>query len=370
MFSPISIYHNLWYIRTMKICGIVCEYNPFHNGHIHHIKKTKEVTKCDLLIAVMSGNFVQRGEPAIINKWKRAEIAIQHGVDLVIELPFIYATQSAKYFAQGAMHLLNLVGCDCFCFGSESNNLEALKELSSIELNNLDKTIAPVQSYEILYGTMNANDILGINYLKYADQLEAYCIQRSNHYFDEELEDEISSATSIRKAIQNNIDISKATPMIIQDPVYLEDYYPFIQSLLLTLPKDYLKELFLMDEGIENLLVKNALYSNFKEFMEHSISKKYTRSKIQRTLIHLLNQTTKKTANELELPNYIRVLAANEKGRRHLKTLDCVVASRFNQIPENYRKMELKATHVYASILDEDKKKRCMDEELRVPIFL
>ena len=370
MFSPISIYHNLCYIRTMKICGIVCEYNPFHNGHIHHINKTKEVTECDLLIAVMSGNFVQRGEPAIVSKWKRAEMAIKHGVDLVIELPFIYATQSAKYFALGSMHLLNLAGCDCFCFGSESNNLEILKECSKIELYNPDKTIAPVQSYEILYGTMNSNDILGINYLKYADKLEAYCIQRSNHYFDEELEDKISSATSIRLAVKNNQDISKATPMMIQNPVYLKDFYPLIQSLLLTLSKDYLKELFLMDEGIENLLVKNALYPNFEEFMEHSISKKYTRSKIQRTLIHLLNQTTKATVNNLELPNYIRVLAANEKGRKHLKTLECTVASRFNQIPEDYRKMELKATQVYSSMMDEEKKKQCKDEELRAPIFI
>lgn len=354
----------------MKICGIVCEYNPFHNGHIYHIHKTKEVTQCDLLIALMSGNFVQRGEPAIIDKWQRTEMALLHGVDLVIELPFIYATQSAKYFAQGAMHLLNLIGCDCFCFGSESNNLELLKEYSQLELQTLDKTIAPVQSYENLYGNLKANDILGINYLKYANQLKPYCIKRSNSYFDKQLEDEISSATSIRFAVQNNQDISKATPMTIKDPIYLKDYYPYIQSLLLTLSKDYLKELFLMDEGIENLLVKNAQYDNFDDFMEHSISKKYTRSKIQRTLVHLLNQTTKKTVNTLQLPNYVRILGANEKGRKYLKTVNCPIASRFNQIPEEYRTIELKSTQVYASVMDEKKRKLCKEKELRAPIFL
>lgn len=354
----------------MKICGIVCEYNPFHNGHIYHINQTKEITKCDLLIAVMSPNFVQRGEPAIVDKWQRCQVALDHGVDLVIELPFIYATQSAKQFAQGAMHLLNLIGCDCFCFGSESNHLNQLIELSKIESNELDKTIAPVQSYEALYGNLKSNDILGINYLKYANKLTPYCIQRSNSYFDEELDEHISSATSIRLAVSNQKDISKATPMIIENPIYLKDYYAMIQMLLVSLPKEYLKELFLMDEGIENLLIKNAQYPTFEEFMEHSISKKYTRSKIQRTLIHLLNQTTKKTVNELELPDYVRVLGANEKGKKYLKNAPCKVASRFNQIPENYRNMELKATQVYASVMDEKKRQQCKENELRAPIFL
>ena len=353
----------------MKICGIVCEYNPFHNGHSYHIEKAKEVTNCDLMIAVMSGNFVQRGEPAIIDKWKRCEMALKHGVDIVIELPFIYATQSAKQFAQGSMHLLNLIGCDCFCFGSESNNLDILIECSKIELLNPDKTLAPVQSYEILYGNMNSNDILGINYIKYCKDMKPYCIQRSNHYFDEEIDGTISSATSIRKAVRNNEDYSIATPMEINDPVYLEDYYPMIQSLLHTLSKDYLKELFLMDEGIENLLVKNANCKSFEEFMNASISKKYTRSKIQRTLIHLLNQTTKKTVNELELPNKVRLLGCNEKGRKYLKEIDCV-ASRFNQIEESYRQMELKATQVYASVFDEEKRKQIKDDELRAPLFI
>ena len=354
----------------MKVCGIVCEYNPFHYGHEYHIKKAKEVTNCDLMIAVMSGNFVQRGEPAIVDKWKRAEMALKHGIDIVIELPFIYATQSAKQFALGSMHLLNLIGCDCFCFGSESNNLDILIECSKIELLNPDKTIAPVQSYEILYGKLNSNDILGINYIKYCKDMKPYCIQRSNHYFDEEIMGKISSATSIRKAVKSKEDYSIATPMEIEDPVYLEDYYPMIQSLLHTLPKDYLKELFLMDEGIENLLVKNANYPTFNEFMEHSISKKYTRSKIQRTLIHLLNQTLKKTVNELELPTTVRLLGANEKGRKYLRNVECNVASRFNQIEDEYRQMELKATQVYASIFDEEKRKQMKDDELRAPIFI
>lgn len=354
----------------MKICGIVCEYNPFHNGHIYHIQKTKEKTNCDLLIAVMSGNFVQRGEPAIIDKWHRAEAAIKHGVDLVIELPFIYATQSAEYFAFGAMHLLKLIGCDCFCFGSETNDLEILKEYSKINIHQPDKTKALVQSYEKILGTMNPNDILGINYLKYCESMTPFCIQRSNHYFDEEMEEHISSATSIRKAIKKQMNIQKATPMTIDNPIYLSDFYPNIQFLLNILSPSYLKTLFLMDEGIENLLIKNAKYATFEEFMEHSISKKYTRSKIQRTCIHLLNQTSKQQVSKMQPPQVVRVLAANEKGKAYLKIANCTTATRFNKIEKEYRDMELKATKVYASVMNESKQQECIIKELQPPLFL
>lgn len=354
----------------MKITGIVCEYNPFHNGHIYHIQKTREITQCDLLIAVMSGNFVQRGEPAIINKWQRAETAIKHGVDLVIELPFIYATQSASYFAQGAMHILKQMGCDSFCFGSESNDLDQLRYYAKKEPILLDKTMSPVKSYELAYGVMDPNDILGINYLRFSDNMTPYCIKRTNHYFDSELENEISSATSIRKAISNHENVEKATPMILTEPVYLSDFYPLIQTLLLTLSLDYLKTIFLMDEGIENLLKKNASYATFEEFMSHSISKKYTKGRIQRTLIHLINQTLKEQVNHLDFPQCVRVLAANKKGKAYLKQAPCKVALRFRQMEKEYRDMEYKATAVYASVMNENKKAACKERELQPPILL
>ena len=360
----------LWYIGAMKICGIVCEYNPFHNGHIHHIKKTRELTECDLLVAVMSGNFVQRGEPAIVDKWTRSEAALKHGVDLVIELPFIYATQSARFFAQGAMHLLKQTGCDCFCFGSESNDLNTLQEYAKIEIGKLDRKKAPVQSYELFYGSISPNDILGINYLKYCKDMQPYCIQRTNHYFDEEIVGPISSATSIRKAVKKQMGIKTATPMEIKNPIFLSDFYPAIQLLLLTLSPDYLKTLFLMDEGIENLLIKNAQYASFEEFMEHSVSKKYTRSRIQRTCIHLLNQTTKNEVNQLGLPDYVRVLGANEAGRKHLRKAVCPIASRFSQIPENYRNMEFKTAAVYASVLPNEMRQSFREREMGSPVFI
>ena len=107
----------------MKILGLIVEYNPFHNGHIYHIQKTQSLDQFDYTIAVMSSSFVQRGEPAIIDKWKRSQIAIEYGVDLVIELPFVYACQSADYFAKGAIELLAKIGVTDICFGSENGDI-------------------------------------------------------------------------------------------------------------------------------------------------------------------------------------------------------------------------------------------------------
>ena len=114
----------------MKVLGIIVEYNPFHNGHIYHIQKAKQITQCDYTIAVMSSSFVQRGEPAIIDKWTRSQLAIQYGVDLVIELPFVYACQSADYFAKGAIQLLHAIGVTDICFGSEDGNIQTFIDIS------------------------------------------------------------------------------------------------------------------------------------------------------------------------------------------------------------------------------------------------
>ena len=114
----------------MKILGIVVEYNPFHTGHLYHLEKAKEIVQPDLTIAIMSGNYVQRGEVAIIDKFKRSELAIKYGVDLVIELPFVYVSQSADYFCKGAIDLLYHIGVTDLVFGSECGTIETFKEIA------------------------------------------------------------------------------------------------------------------------------------------------------------------------------------------------------------------------------------------------
>ncbi|WP_373127866.1 nucleotidyltransferase [Dielma fastidiosa] len=362
----------------MKITGIIAEYNPFHNGHIHHINKTKEITGCDLLICTMSGHFVQRGEPAITTKWERAKTAIENGVDLVLELPFVYAAQSAAYFAKGAVDVLKLAGVDSICFGSESNNLEILEQLAELDVNLSDAMkggLSPVQAYEILYGSLNANDILALNYIRalQGSGIRPYSIQRTNHYHELDTSKQIASATAIRYAIKNQLDIKHATCMEITDPVFLEDYYRYFQTVLLTMDSSALPSYFMMDEGIENLLIKHARLPEFEDFISAVTSRRYTRSKIQRTMLHLMMQTKKADIDNLPPLNYLRVLACNEKGRAHLKALKeqgVHIASKFTQIPEAYRTIEYKSSVLYGYPCSDEKRQQILERELKAPVIL
>lgn len=366
----------------MHVTGIITEYNPFHNGHRYHIEQTRKLTNCDVLVCVMSSNFVQRGEPAICDKWTRAKTAIQNGCDLVLELPFPFATQSAKQFAQGAVKTLALAGVKNIVFGSEINDIETLKKICAIDESQykdlMKEGLSPVKAYETIYGTMNANDILGINYIKALQETSIIplSIKRTNDYHEDIMDGSIASATAIRHAFYQHKDVHQVTCMYdqLQDVHQLKNYYPLIQNLLLTLDTTYLASLFLMDEGIEHQLRKHAQqYQNFDQFLNACVSKRYTASKIRRTLVHLLNQTTKDEMNKLSGVSHIRVLAFNATGKKYLKQLkesDVIIASRFNQMPLDYRKMELKATQVYAYPLAEDKKQAMMESEVQSPIYL
>lgn len=345
----------------MKISGIVVEYNPLHYGHIYHIQKTREITNCDILIAVMSGNFVQRGEPALIDKWQRTKAALDNGVDIVIELPFIYCNQSAKQFAQAAITLLNIAKVDSIVFGSESNNLDELSKIASMSINvdNLKEVLRSgigfPKAYGLMAGEYYPNDILAIAYLKALinTSIQPYSIQRTTHYHDTKLDQKIVSAKAIRTAILNDKDIKEYTPMDIDtnDIHYLAQYYPYIRSLLLTLSKDYLKTIFLFNEGIENHLIKQAdLTDDFETFINNTVTRRYSRARIQRTLIALLTQITKHEVNQLPALDTLRILGFNQLGQKYLRSLkdnEIKIATRFNQIPKPYRKIEYKTTLVY-----------------------
>ena len=224
----------------MKVTGIIVEYNPFHYGHLYHIEKSRELSVCDVLIAVMSGNFVQRGEPALIDKWQRTKAALENGVDLVIELPFAYCNQSAKQFAEGAIKILDLAQVSNVVFGSESNNISELQEIAdmSINVNNLKESmrsgIGFPKAYGLMAGEYYPNDILGIAYLKAlkGTSIQPFTIQRTVHYNDPNLDNKIASAKAIRSGVFNDKDISSFTPMKIDknDVHTLEPYYPYINA--------------------------------------------------------------------------------------------------------------------------------------------
>ncbi|MEG0094228.1 MAG: nucleotidyltransferase family protein [Erysipelotrichaceae bacterium] len=364
----------------MKISGVVAEYNPFHHGHAYHLKKCRELRNPDLLIGVMSGNFVQRGEPAIIDKWQRAKTAVENGCDIVFELPFAYCVQSAQYFAQGACDILKLAGAQDIIFGSEIDDIKTLKKLAnidSIQFKDLQKDgISANKAYELLYGVMNPNDILGLNYIRALkdSNMEVYSIKRTNAYHDQKLDSNFASATAIRQAIYEGKAIDDYCDMKnLNNTFQLKNYYPLIQHILFTTPVDELKTYFLMDEGIESLLIKQARkYMDFDEFLHACTTKRYSTSRIRRTLIHLMMASTKEKIDNLGPCSYLRILAYNKNGQAYLNELKkkVTIASRFNQIPQPWRDIELQACMCYAYPLSPIEKKTMLDCELQSPIFV
>ena len=234
----------------MKAVGLITEYNPLHNGHIYHLNRAREISGADVVIAVMSGNFVQRGEPAIIDKYSRAKAAIDSGINLIVELPTFYALSSAENFARGAVLTLESLKADCIVFGSECGDISALEKCADIFLNEPDDYRAHLQadvaaglSYpksrrnalENTYGksladiTDTPNNILGIEYIKaikqYALSIKPFTAKRiETGYHDTSLDNTIASATAIRKGIldilQNGDDcLSSYMPKPMADAV-------------------------------------------------------------------------------------------------------------------------------------------------------
>lgn len=369
----------------MKIAGIITEYNPFHNGHQYHIDMTRELTQCDLLICVMSGHFVQRGEPTILNKWIRTETALNSGIDIVCELPYPFVVQSAKHFANASVRILEMMGCTDIVFGSESNDIETLQLMADLPINvdglkeNLNMGMGYPKAYGLVQGSFHPNDILGIAYLKAIQEtsITPHCIQRTNHYHEEELNHKIASATAIRKAVFEGKDVQEYTPLYDElnkhKPIQWEDYFDYLKTKLYTLSKEDLQTIFLMDEGLENHFKKQIKHSHtFEEFMQNCIGKRYTRARIQRACVHLLTHTKRTDIPKLENLNSVRILGFNTKGQDYLKTLresDVKIASRFNQMPPKLREIELKATQAYAYAFDKQIQNEIIQREIEGPII-
>ena len=360
----------------MNITGIIVEYNPFHNGHKYHIEKTKELTKPDLLIAITTGNYSQRGDLSIIDKFEKAKAALDNGVDLVIELPAIYALQNAYVFASNSIRLLNYMHINNLVFGSETNNLEELSNFASynIDVTHLkeimnDGTSFP-KAYGLLAGSLYPNDILAVAYLKALKEtnIKPVLIQRTTNYHDLTINN-ISSASAIRKAIEDSKEYKQATPIEINNPVFTKDIYPIVRNILMTRSNKELEKIFLVSEGIENLLISNAFkYTDYYDFINASISKRYTRSRINRILIMILNNITKEDVSNLKNNEYVRVLGFNDKGRQYLRDLkDVNIITQFKNIPSSFKDMEWKMSNVYASFLPKDND--YIKKELKGPLI-
>ncbi|NLC44502.1 MAG: nucleotidyltransferase [Clostridiales bacterium] len=342
----------------MKVLGIIAEYNPFHYGHLFHLKQSLRLSKADYTIAVMSGQFTQRGEAAIVDKWIRARAAVACGVDLVLELPTVYAVQTAELFARGGIQLLNHTGLTTHVsFGSEIGELAPLQSIADIltvedeEYKRLlkaylakglsfpDARQRAVMGYysgisepAIQTVLSKSNSILAIEYLKALKNSKSKIIPLTlprvrTSYNSTQIKKGIASATSIRKEIMEN-NLSHRAKEAVPEPVFniLSDSFvngmgpvdnnSFDDFILGTLRRSSLAEIASwmdVSEGLENRIKECAqIASNIEEFITLVKTRRYVHTRLQRILIHgLLNLTTKsfKELDDVTGPKYLRILA-------------------------------------------------------------
>ena len=374
----------------MESVGIIAEYNPFHNGHLYHLTKIKEKYPNAVIVLVVSGNFTQRGDTSIIDKWKKTQIALKAGIDLVIELPFPFATQSADYFSYGSITLLEKLKVNKVIFGSESDNIKDLEIIADTQINNPDfnKLVKIYSKFGKNYPTALSlavkdltnkeitapNDLLGISYIKTIKQnnykIVPETIKRTNDYHEEELNDIISSATSIRKALNNNEDIKNQVPEFtltnLTELHTIEEYFPLLKYKILT-EKD-LSIYNTVDEGIDQKLKKEIINAtSYQDLINRIKSKRYTYNKLSRMLIHILCNFTKDKKEQFKEITYIRLLGFSDKGRKYLnlikKDLDIPLISKINRNKDPMLDFEIETTKIYSLNLAVEKQIKLINKE-------
>ncbi|GMA99289.1 nucleotidyltransferase [Pelosinus sp. IPA-1] len=348
----------------MQAVGVIVEYNPFHNGHKWHINAAKKISGCPFVIGVMSGNFVQRGEPAIFDKWTRAEMAIRGGVDLIIELPTVFSVRSAQYFAAGGVRLLQSLGLvSHICFGAEHADLTLLKTIAMatndfITVNDMHVNLKAGNTYAAALGQAlekqhsispgiitSSNNILAVEYLrsieKFAPNLIPIAVTRQqSKYNDTSITTPFASATAIRQVLTNYMNITEELKMAVpattlqiisnileegRGPVTLSDLANIILANLRTTSLKRLEQLPSVSEGLHYKIRDCSLLAgDMKHLFSMLKSKRYTYTRLQRIIIHALLGTTKNQLQDFDEqgPLYARILAFNQNGRLLLKELN------------------------------------------------
>ncbi|RFU71160.1 nucleotidyltransferase [Peribacillus saganii] len=402
----------------MNAIGVIVEYNPFHNGHAYHVRKSREAANADIVAAVMSGPFLQRGEPALISKWARTEMALNAGVDLVVELPYKFATQKAEIFAEGAVAILQALRCKAFCFGSEQGSIEPfidtyhfLESKSDVFNEKLRlymdmgnsfpkanalafKDMSPSSG---LLDLSQPNNILGYQYVSAALSREypisPLTIKRTQAgYHDIALtENPIASATGIRKGLltekSNIADIEKYVPASTKEILahyfiqyrtfhYWELYWPLLKYRILTAAVSELQKIYEVEEGIEYRLKEFAAAStSFQGFMERVKTKRYTWTRIQRICVHILTNTKKEEmCSGNSGPEYIRLLGINNRGRSYLqhikKKLDLPLISKVGSLKGNSIELDIRAGAVHSLCLRPEDQAGYTKREFLPPVVI
>lgn len=387
----------------MKATGLVVEYNPFHNGHLHHLQQSSVKTNSDVIVAVMSGNFLQRGEPALVDKWTRAKMALSAGVDLIIELPYAFATAQASDFAKGAIYLLESLKCETFCFGSEEGSLDAFQHTYHLLLANkadyntaisnfmkqgISYPKALNEAYKVvasdasvpLVDLSKPNNILGYHYMEAAYNLNAAIkpetIQRvvANYHDEAKHSETIASATGIRKVLFDEKELSSVQHFLPRTSIEelnewkntaqafgcWDRFYTLLRFTILRHNKERLAQFAEVTEGMENAIWNAALMcETFQTFMLQIKSKRFTWTRIQRMLTHIYTEFTWEQLQEIDLPTYIRPLAMNKKGQAYLqsikKDLQLPIVSRVAANKDNkLLQLDIKAANLYYLGLQND----------------
>ncbi|MBM6618567.1 nucleotidyltransferase [Bacillus suaedaesalsae] len=401
----------------MKSAGVIVEYNPFHNGHLYHLQQTKEVTRADVVVAVMSGYFLQRGEPALLSKWARTKMALSSGVDIVVELPYAFSTQKAELFANGAISILEAMNVDEVCFGSESGNISSfLATLSAMEENKAAFDVL-VQKYSregnsypkaasLAYRALNIpdatvdlsrpNNILGYHYVKaIADQkarIKPITITRTGaNYHDEHFQSpSIASATSIRKALFSNEGTLQDILNYVPEATYTslfdykkvmgqlhdwEQYFSLLKYKVLTTDLNVLASLYEIEEGLEHRIVSSIKEAtSYHEFMENLKTKRYTWTRLQRACTHILTHTKKDVMKRVTADHkssYIRLLGMSQNGRAYLqkykKELPLPLLTKLTSQSNEMQQLDIRAATTYGMVLPEPIRSEWMKTEYSTP---
>ena len=369
-----------------KIIGIIAEYNPFHNGHLYQIKKIREKYKDATIVVVSSSSFTQRGEISLLNKFDKTKVALNNGVDLVIELPYVYSTQSSDIFASAAIKILNYLKINTLCFGTERDNIDDIKICAQTQLNNpeydilvkkylndgfnyptaLNKALKSLVDIEIT----EPNELLALSYIKEIISnklnIDIFNIKRTNDYHDIESNESIVSASNIRNKLINNIDIKDKVPSDVYDILknikFNNKYFEFLKYKINS--ESDLEKYLDVDEGLSTR-IRNAINesNNLEELIQNIKTKRYTYNKISRMLNHILCSFTKDERDDVKNIEYIRILGFNDTGQRHLNNIkNDLSINILNKYDTSYRALEIekRVSLIYSMIIND-----IMDAEIK-----
>lgn len=384
----------------MKACGIIAEYNPFHNGHLYQLEEAKKRTGAEVIIVVMSGNFLQRGEPAIVDKWKRAKMALAGGADLILELPVSYSVQPADLFAKGAIEILAGLGCASLSFGAESSNGETFKKAAKLLIEysediddqfkkqnekgkpyavRMEQAIAAViPSFPI--NLSKPNNQLGLAYAKenyyHGDRFHFEVIGRKQaEYHDVNLSENttIASATAIRKQLLNPLNVQNssqafmpATSLELLNQSQLinwNNYWRLLKYQILSSSLKELQQIYQMEEGLEYRL-KKAVQSadSFERFIQTVKNKRMTRTRLQRLCVYVLLQIKHSDLAALNQMPTSRILGFSPLGQQYLsevkKSSSVNLLTKINKLTKDNWSLDIKAGEVYQLALDNVKLKQ------------